>query len=126
MPLTDKKIVIVDDSKAMQKLAGHILALEGATTVVAADGLSGLAKVEQEEPDLVLMDVEMPVLDGLTATAIISTSDKTSHIPVVMLTSMDTPFDLAKGRMAGARGYVKKPFNKASLVDELIKHIGRS
>ena len=112
-----QKIVIVDDSGPIKKLGDRMLTAAGYEVCVADNGFDGLTVIMEEKPDLVLMDVEMPEMDGLTATAILKESEQCSKIPIVLLTSKDSPFDKARGEMVEAEGYLTKPFSKEGLID---------
>jgi twitching motility two-component system response regulator PilG len=89
---------------------------------LAEDGFDGLSKVVEHRPDLIFIDVMMPRLDGYQACALIKNNPKFKAIPVVMLTSKDTLFDRARGRLVGSDQYLIKPFNKKSIVDIVLTH----
>jgi twitching motility two-component system response regulator PilG len=89
---------------------------------LAEDGFDGLSKVVDSQPDVIFVDVMMPRLDGYQTCALIKKHDHFKKTPVVMLTSKDTLFDRARGKLVGADQYLLKPFNKKSLIEAVISH----
>ncbi|MEU2156604.1 response regulator transcription factor [Streptomyces sp. NPDC019396] len=113
----DDRILIVDDEPAVREALQRSLAFEGYDTEVAVDGVDALAKLESYPPDLVVLDVQMPRMDGLTAARRIRASGST--LPILMLTARDTVGDRVTGLDAGADDYLVKPFE----LDELLARI---
>lgn len=113
----DERILIVDDEPAVREALRRSLAFEGYGTEDAVDGLDALAKLESYGPDLVVLDVQMPRMDGLTAARRIRASGST--VPILMLTARDTVGDRVTGLDAGADDYLVKPFE----LDELFARI---
>ncbi len=111
------RILIVDDEPAVRESLVSSLTFEGYETAKAADGLEALTAVEREKPDLVVLDVLMPRLDGLTACRRLRASG--SDVPVLMLTARDMVGDRVSGLDAGADDYLVKPFE----LDELLARI---
>ena len=91
--------------------------------IVAKDGMEALSTLSKTIPGLIFLDIEMPKMDGYQLCKIIRNNSKTKAIPIVMLTSKDGFFDKVKGRMAGASGYITKPFDASQLLDAIDKHI---
>ncbi|MER8041826.1 response regulator transcription factor [Streptomyces sp. NPDC094032] len=112
-----ERILIVDDEPAVREALRRSLAFEGYGTEDAVDGLDALAKMESYAPDLVVLDVQMPRMDGLTAARRIRASGST--VPILMLTARDTVGDRVTGLDAGADDYLVKPFE----LDELFARI---
>ncbi|HEY9370794.1 response regulator transcription factor, partial [Streptomyces sp.] len=112
-----ERILIVDDEPAVREALRRSLAFEGYATEDAVDGLDALAKLESYAPDLVVLDVQMPRMDGLTAARRIRASGAT--LPILMLTARDTVGDRVTGLDAGADDYLVKPFE----LDELFARI---
>ncbi|GAC1396185.1 MAG: hypothetical protein NVSMB56_10730 [Pyrinomonadaceae bacterium] len=108
-------VMIVDDSPTIRKLVAIKLEKQGHRVVQAADGMEALAKINDELPDLVLLDVTMPRLDGYQLCKLIKTNDATKHIPVVMLSGKDGFFDKVRGKLAGSVAYLTKPFDPTEL-----------
>ncbi|MCC9740799.1 response regulator transcription factor [Streptomyces sp. MNU89] len=113
----DHRILIVDDEPAVRDALRRSLAFEGYGTETAVDGLDALAKAGEYEPDLVLLDVLMPRMDGLTAARRLRASGST--VPILMLTARDTVGDRVTGLDAGADDYLVKPFE----LDELLARV---
>ncbi|MET8503551.1 response regulator transcription factor [Streptomyces sp. NPDC004787] len=116
-PNTPERILVVDDEPAVREALRRSLAFEGYGTEEAVDGLDALAKLESYAPDLVVLDVQMPRMDGLTAARRIRASGST--VPILMLTARDTVGDRVTGLDAGADDYLVKPFE----LDELFARI---
>lgn len=111
------RILIVDDEPAVREALRRSLAFEGYGTDVAVDGADALAKMDAHAPDLVVLDVQMPRMDGLTAARRIRAAGST--VPILMLTARDTVGDRVTGLDAGADDYLVKPFE----LDELFARI---
>jgi DNA-binding response OmpR family regulator len=116
------KILIVDDHPHIVKLLQMALQPEGHTLLTAGDGEAGLRMVEEERPDLVILDVIMPELDGLRVLNRIKTNPELQDTVVVMLTVRDHPEEVALGLDVGADYYLAKPFRPAE-VTSLVRRI---
>jgi two-component system KDP operon response regulator KdpE len=112
MPATDKLILVVDDEPRMFQFIRMNLELEGYRVIQASNGLEALDKVRDELPDLVIMDVMMPDLDGFETLRILR---ETSDVPVIMLTVKAEEDDIVRGLRLGADDYVTKPFSPREL-----------
>jgi twitching motility two-component system response regulator PilH len=117
--MTIKKILIVDDSPTERHFLGELLTKNGFQVMTLESGEEAVARVKELMPDLILMDVVMPGLNGFQATRTISKDDATAHIPIIMCTSKGQETDIVWGKRQGARGYVVKPVNP----DELLQQI---
>jgi putative two-component system response regulator len=104
-------ILVVDDEPLTVNLLTRFLQHEGYRVVTAADGLQALERVRQEAPDLILLDVTMPRMDGFTACEILKKDDHTALIPITMLTGQDDPDHHRRGIEAGADDFLSKPFD---------------
>jgi two-component system cell cycle response regulator DivK len=104
-------VLVVEDTVANMKLA--VFLLEGAshTVLCASDAESGLALARHKQPDLILMDIQLPGMDGLEATAILKRDEATRHIPVLALTALAMKGDEIRIRAGGCDGYIAKPIN---------------
>lgn len=118
-----KVILAVDDSPTVRKLVAVTLERQGYRVVSAADGMQALAKLQDVIPDLILLDIAMPHLDGYQICKVIKANDLTCDVPVVMLSGKDGFFDKVRGRMAGAVDYVTKPFDPQALLRILEKNL---
>jgi len=114
--LAGVKVMIIDDSNTIRRSAEIFLGKAGAEVVVAEDGFDALAKIADNNPDLIFCDILMPRLDGYQTCAMIKKSPRYKDTPVVMLSSKDGLFDRARGRLVGSDRYLTKPFTKDSLL----------
>jgi twitching motility two-component system response regulator PilH len=110
------RILIVDDSQSQLLGLKRIVEKLGHEVISAEDGAHGVEVAKREIPDLILMDVVMPNLNGFQATRTISKEPKTSHIPIILVTTKDQETDRVWGMRQGAKAYVTKPVNEAELV----------
>ena len=118
------KVLIVDDSPTQLQGLRLIVERMGHQVVTADDGAHGVAVAKKEIPDLVLMDVVMPNLNGFQATRQISKDPKTSHIPVILVTTKDQETDKVWGMRQGAKAYITKPINEDQLVQTIQEILG--
>ena len=118
-----KKILIVDDEKPISDIIKFNLTKEGYETVTAFDGRVAIEKFEEENPDLIILDLMLPELDGLEVAKEVR---KTSHIPIIMLSAKDSEFDKVIGLEIGADDYVTKPFSNRELLARVKAHLRRT
>ena len=118
------RILIVDDSPSQLAGIRRIVEKLGHQPLTAEDGQAGVEAAKRELPDLILMDVVMPNLNGFQATRSISREPTTRHIPVVLITTKDQETDRIWGMRQGARGYLTKPFTEAELADVISSTLG--
>jgi two-component system cell cycle response regulator DivK len=109
------RILLVEDNEANRKLAGLLLRKAGHVVLTANDAESGLALVRTERPDLVLMDLQLPGMDGLAATALLKQDPDTAVIPVIALTALAMKDDRRKSEAAGCDAYIAKPLRYQEL-----------
>jgi two-component system, cell cycle response regulator DivK len=102
-------VLIVEDNPANMTLAVFLLQSAGHKVLKALDAEAGLALAREESPDLILMDIQLPGMDGLEATALLKSSDVTAKIPVIALTALAMKGDEERIRAAGCDGYIAKP-----------------
>ena len=110
------KVLVIDDSKTIRRSAENLLAKEGFDVITATDGFDALAKIADARPEIILVDIMMPRLDGYQTCALIKDSSEFKTTPVVMLSSKDGLFDKAKGRIVGSDEYITKPFSREELL----------
>lgn len=111
-----KTILIVDDSPTVRKLIAGKLEKCGHGVVCAGDGVEALERLDDLVPDLVLLDINMPRMDGYQVCKIIRNNTATQDVPVIMISGKDGFFDKVRGRMAGTTGYITKPFGPETLM----------
>ncbi len=121
--LKDRRIMVVDDNAEERLLLATYLQQEGCRVYLAQDGLDGLRKIALVNVDLILMDIGMPVCDGLTACRILKADPRTRQIPLIFLTGAANPKDRVNGLLAGAVDYVCKPFVFDEVRLRLIVHL---
>ena len=118
------KILVVDDSPTMLAATTKMLESAGHDVVQAVDGAQGIEKAGSDNPDVIIMDVVMPDINGFQATRKITTTPATQHIPIIMLTTKDQETDKVWAKRQGASDYIVKPPNSKELlakIDSLIK-----
>ena len=115
------RILIVDDSPSQLVGIKRIVEKLGHQTITAEDGAAGVEAAKREVPDLILMDVVMPNLNGFQATRSIAKDAKTSHIPIILVTTKNQETDRVWGIRQGAKAYVTKPINEGELVETIQK-----
>jgi len=111
-----KKILVVDDSPTERHFLDELLSHAGYLVITAESGEEGIAKAKAERPDLVLMDVVMPGLNGYQATRTLTRDEQTKHIPVIVCTSKGQETDKIWGLRQGAQDYLVKPVNGEELL----------
>lgn len=117
-------VLVVDNSPTVRKLVQMTLQGRGYNIVTAFDGVSAIKEIARHEPWLILLDINMPRLDGYQLCSLIRKHERTRHIPVVMLSGKDGVFDRIRGKMVGCTSYIVKPFVPEALIEEVEKHIG--
>ena len=118
------RILAVDDEPHILKLVSFSLSAKGFDVLEASDGLSAVEIAEREQPDLILLDVMMPVLDGYEACRRLKANPATEHIPVVMLSAKSQKAEQEVGLEAGAMDYICKPFTPKDLVEQVRGFLG--
>jgi twitching motility two-component system response regulator PilH len=117
MPI--KKILVVDDSPTERHVLTDLLTKNGFHIITAESGEQAITVAKEQLPDLILMDVVMPGLNGFQATRAITREESTKHIPVIICTTKDQETDKIWGLRQGAKDYVTKPINEADLIDKI-------
>ena len=118
------RVLIVDDSPSQLMGMKRIIEKLGHEIVTAEDGALGVEAAKRERPDLILMDVVMPNLNGFQATRSIAKNPDTSHIPIVLVTTKDQDTDRVWGMRQGAKAYITKPFSESELADMIQQMLG--
>ncbi|MBJ88681.1 MAG: pilus assembly protein PilG [Woeseia sp.] len=123
LDLQGLKILVVDDSKTIRRTAETLLVKAGCSVFTAIDGFEALSKIADYHPDLVLVDIMMPRLDGYQTCSLIKHNKTFRDTPVIMLSSKDGIFDRARGRIVGSDQYLTKPFTKDELLTAISNQI---
>jgi two-component system cell cycle response regulator DivK len=119
------RVLIIEDNPANMKLAVLLLHNVGHIALSAVDAETGIAAARADQPDLILMDIQLPGMDGLTATGLLKQDPTTAHIPIIALTAMAMKADQEKSQIAGCDAYIAKPLRYAELhaaMDALLTH----
>ena len=122
-PLSGVRVMVIDDSNTIRRSAEIFLMQAGCQVILAENGFDSLAKIADHHPDLIFVDIMMPRLDGYQTCALIKKNAKFKVTPVIMLSSKDSLFDRARGRMVGSDEYLTKPFSKDSLLKTVEAHL---
>jgi two-component system chemotaxis response regulator CheY len=123
MTASPPKILTVDDSKTVRRILASLFAPFGCTICEAANGQEGLAAVAREKPDLILLDYNMPVMDGITMLQRLREDAAMRHTPVILLTAEAGAKTIAAAARLGARDYITKPFQDEVLVAKVARVI---
>lgn len=121
--MNKKKILIVEDEESLLKLESILLTSKGYHVEGVADGRAALEAVKNLEPDLVLLDIMLPEIDGFEVCRRIKEDPSTKHIPVIMLTAKKSREDMARGEQVGADWYITKPFKSAMVIETIQRFI---
>ncbi len=116
-------VLVVDDSPTVRKIVQLTLLREHIQVVTAGDGLSALASVADEQPDLILLDIMLPRMDGYNICQVIRKNMAYRDLPIIMLSGKDGLFDKMRGKLAGSTEYMTKPFDSAELVQTVKRHL---
>ena len=114
-----KRILVIEDTEDNRQIIRDLLTSAGYELVEAVDGLEGVATAEREKPDLILMDIQLPGIDGYEATRRIRAIPELAKVPIIAVTSYALSGDEAKTRAAGCDGYVAKPFSPRQLLAKI-------
>jgi DNA-binding response OmpR family regulator len=120
-----KKILIVEDEESLLKLESIFLSARGYVVTGVKDGMAALDSISSEKPDLVLLDVMLPRMDGFKVCRCIKDNPETSGIPVVLLTARKRSNDISMGLDAGADAYITKPFKSTHVVETIEGLLGK-
>ena len=123
MEMERKKILIVDDNEKNRYLISFILKKNGFEVVTATDGFEGVETARKQRVDLVIMDIKMPKMDGYEATREIRKLEDYQSVPIIALTSYAMAEDKKKALEAGCDGYIAKPINPETFMDEIRKYL---
>lgn len=120
--MSAQRILVIEDDPSVRTLLAKSLEARGFDVDTAGDGLEGLTRVEERRPDLIIVDIMMPRLDGMTFVKAIKGHSETRPIPVIFLTAKSDPRSTIDGINVGARFYISKPFQ----IDELMAKVDKA
>ncbi len=121
-----KTILVIEDEQHVRQLVSRLLEKNGYSVDTASDGLDGLRKLEELEPDLIIADVMMPNLDGLMFTKALKNRRETRSIPIIFLTAKSDPLSMIEGINVGAKFYITKPFQIEDVLSKVNKVLSDS
>ena len=116
-------VMVIDDSKTIRRSAENLLTKEGCSVVTAEDGFEALAKIAEYKPNIIFVDIMMPRLDGYQTCALIKHNRVFRSTPVIMLSSKDSIFDKARGKIVGSERYLTKPFTREDLLGAIKAYV---
>lgn len=120
----EKKILIVDDEQDLVEMMKMRLEAVGYNVISAADGQAALDLARKEKPDLIILDIMLPKMDGYKVCALLKKDSRYSGIPILMFTAKAQDSDMKMGEEAGANGYVTKPFEPEVLLKKIKEFVG--
>ena len=123
--VANETILVIEDDPSVRTLLEKSLAAKGYRVEACEDGLAGLAILEDFAPDLIIVDIMMPRLDGYQTCSLIKHNRTFRDTPVIMLSSKDGLFDRARGRIVGSEHYLTKPFTKDELLGAIARQVAR-
>ena len=114
-----KKILIVEDDESVLKLESILLSTKGYLVYGAMNGVAALNDIAVDPPDLIILDIMLPELDGFEVCKRIKMNPETRHIPIIFLSARNTSKDIFRGKQAGCDQYITKPFKSAKFIDAI-------
>jgi CheY-like chemotaxis protein len=120
------KVLVVEDDRSIQMVLELVLSrVSKCQVVVASDGPQGLAMIQEHKPDVVLLDLMLPGMDGFEICQRAKADEKTRHIPIIFLTAQPQPSAVARAMALGAAGYIVKPFDPIRIIDQINEALTR-
>ncbi len=123
--MSKKKILVVEDEESLLKLESILLTSKGYEVTGVSNGLAALESLAKSKPDLVLLDIMLPAMDGFEVCQRIKSDPATRDIPVVMLTAKKSREDMARGQQVGADWYITKPFKSANVIETIQRFLNK-
>lgn len=121
--MAEQVVLVVDDSPTVRKIVQLTLQREHIRVVTAGDGLGALAAVTDTQPDLILLDIMLPHMDGYNICHLVRNNPEYRDLPIIMLSGKDGIFDKMRGKLAGSTEYMTKPFDSAELVQTVRRYL---
>ena len=122
----DKRILVIEDTEDNRRIIGDLLTSVGYEVIEAVDGEEGVAMAESHRPDLILIDIQLPAMDGYEATRRIRAIPQLAEVPIIAVTSYALSGDEAKARAAGCESYIAKPFSPRALLAKVREFLSES
>ncbi|HYD07005.1 MAG TPA: response regulator [Reyranella sp.] len=122
--MSSKKILVVEDTEDNRQILRDLLGMAGYDMIEAHDGAEGVNQAAAHKPDLILMDIQMPVMDGYEATRRIKANPELKDIPILAVTSYALSGDEQKARAAGCDGYIAKPYSPRQMLAKVREILG--
>ena len=120
------KVLVVEDDRSIQMVLELVFTrMAKCEVIVASDGAEGLALIQKHKPDLVMLDIMMPGMDGFAVCERAKADEATRHIPIIFLTAQPQPAAVARAMSLGAAGYIVKPFDPIKIVDQVNEALAR-
>ncbi len=123
--MNKKKILIVEDEESLLKLESILLISKGFDVKGVPNGRAALEAVAEDKPDLVLLDIMLPEIDGFEVCRQLKSDPATRHIPVIMLTAKKSREDMVRGEKVGADWYITKPFKSAMVIETIQRFLAK-
>ncbi len=123
--MSKKKILIVEDEESLLKLESILLTSKGFEVKGVSNGQAALDAIGEAQPDLVLLDIMLPEIDGFEVCRRIKSDPATRHLPVIMLTAKKSREDMARGEKVGADWYITKPFKSAMVIETIQRFLAK-
>jgi len=117
------KVLIIDDEIDISETLAYILRAKGFDPIIASDGSEGIKRAARENPDIVLLDIKMPVMDGYEVCVTMKKEENTRTIPIIMITSNSDTDSVVKAHKLGASDYIVKPFNIPTLLNKIRRFV---
>lgn len=121
--MAEPVVLVVDDSPTVRKIVQLTLQRERIRVVTAGDGLSALSAVADAQPDLILLDIMLPHMDGYNICHLVRNNPEYRDLPIIMLSGKDGIFDKMRGKLAGSTEYITKPFDSAELMQTVRRYL---
>lgn len=123
--MSKKKILVVEDEESLLKLESILLTSKGYEVIGVPNGKAALDAIDKQKPDLVLLDIMLPEIDGFEVCRRIKSNQQTRDIPVIMLTAKKSREDMTRGENVGADWYITKPFKSAMVIETIQRFLAK-
>jgi len=120
-----KRVLVIEDNEQNLYLVTFLLERHGYAVSAARDGVIGIEQAAREIPDLILLDIQLPLLDGHAVAKQLKSCDELAEVPIVAVTSYAMPGDREKAIESGCSGYIEKPINPDTFISQIEKFLGR-